>query len=276
MFVKVVERDRARRLRSEDGLSIKAIATELAVSSSSVSRWVRDIELTDAQLAVLRAANPILNGQRSGTARSSANARARRFAAQRHGRELAAVGDPLHQAGCMLYWAEGHRNRNQVVFTNADADMLVLFRQFLRQCYGVADEQIALTVNVHLGNGITLPEIESWWLNRLVLPPTCLRQAIVNRPSRASQRKRRTLLYGTVCLRVSSTFIVSMKKGVLSMALMLSTLSPFGRWVVASGAHLSIACSAAGPGDIGGRLRGLKSKRAVRRPDEKWSLSGRG
>jgi hypothetical protein len=70
--------------------------------------------------------------------------------------------------------------------------------------------------------------------------------------------------------------LVSMKKGGLSMALMLWVLGPF-RWrVVASGAHLSIACSAAGPGDIGGRLRGFKSIRAVRRPDEKWSLPGRG
>src|SRR5687768_14422493 len=50
-----------------------------------------------------------------------------------------------------------------------------------------------------------------------------------------------------------------MKKGELSMALMLWALGPFGLWVVASGAHLSIACSAAGPGDIGGRLRGLMS-----------------
>jgi transcriptional regulator with XRE-family HTH domain len=208
VFVKVIERNEARRLRTEDGLSVKAIAAAVCVSPSTVSRWVRDIALTEAQLTVLRDANPILNNQRTGTARSSANARARRRDAQSHGRELAALGSRLHQAGCMLYWAEGHRNRNQVVFTNADADMLVLFRDFLRQCYDVADEQIALTVNVHLGNGLTLSEIESWWLDRLALPRSCLRQAIVNRPSRASQRKRRTLPYGTVGLRVSSTFIV--------------------------------------------------------------------
>lgn len=208
MFVKLDEREEARRLRGEDGLSIKAIAAALGVSSSSVSRWVRDIELSSQQLAVLRHANPILNRQRSGTARSSANARARRLAAQRHGRELAAVGDPLHRSGCMLYWAEGARNRNQVVFTNADADMLSLFREFLRRCYEVADDHIAMTVNVHLGNGFALSEIEAWWLDRLELPATSLRQAIVNRVSRASQRKRRTLPFGTVRLVVCSTFIV--------------------------------------------------------------------
>ena len=72
-----------------------------------------------------------------------------------------------------------------------------------------------------------------------------------------------------------NTPIVSMKKGELSMALMLWALGPFGPWGVASGAHLSMACSAAGQGGIGGRLRGLKSKRAVRRPDEKRSLPER-
>ena len=121
---------------------------------------------------------------------------------------MAAAGDPLHRAGCMLYWAEGARNRNQVVFTNADADMLCFFREFLRRCYGVTDDRVALAVNVHLNNGLTLDEVEAWWLDRLALPRSSLRLATVNRVSRASKRKRRTLPYGTVRLAVCSTFVV--------------------------------------------------------------------
>jgi hypothetical protein len=86
--------------------------------------------------------------------------------------------------------------------------MLCLFRDFLRRCYAVGDDRLAVTVNVHLGNGLTLAEIEAWWLDRLELPSTALRQPVVNRASRASLRKRRTLVSGTVRLRVSSTFIV--------------------------------------------------------------------
>jgi transcriptional regulator with XRE-family HTH domain len=213
--VKLEERERARRLRSEHGLPIKVIAAQVGVSPSSVSRWVRDVDLTPEQVAVLRDANPIFNRQRSGTARSSANARARRVAAQQHGRMLASQDDPLHQMGCMLYWAEGTRSRNQVAFTNSDADMLDLFLHFLRRCYGVTDDQIALTVNVHLGNGLTLDEIESWWLRRLGLPRSSLRSSMVNRTSRASLRKRRTLPYGTVRIRVSSTSLVQSIFGAL-------------------------------------------------------------
>src|SRR3954451_365488 len=72
----------------------------------------------------------------------------------------------------------------------------------------------------------------------------------------------------------SNTPLVSMKEAWLS-----SEVGGVGRgpslWSWASGAHLSMACSTAGQGGIGGRLRGLKSKRAVRRPDEKRSLPGR-
>ena len=206
--MKLAEREQARRLRREQGLPIKVIAATVGASSSSVSRWVADVELTPEQEAALRDANPIYNRQRSGTARSSANARLRRVAAQQHGRALAHRGDPLHTIGCMLYWAEGSKNRNQLGFTNADPEMVDLFVHFLRRCYGVARERIALTVNVHLGNGMTLEEIESWWLTRLDLPRRSLRRSIVNTPSRASQRKRRTLPYGTVRISVSSTFIV--------------------------------------------------------------------
>jgi hypothetical protein len=117
-------------------------------------------------------------------------------------------GDPLHHAGCMLYWAEGSRSRNQVAFTNSDADMVAHFLAFLRRCYDVSDERLALSVNVHLGNGLTLAQVERWWIDRLGVPASCRRRSIVNNVSRASQRKRRTLLYGTVRLAVFSTFIV--------------------------------------------------------------------
>ena len=56
MFVaarKRQEREEARRLRREEGWSFHRIAVELGVSPTSVSSWVRDIELTDEQRAAL-------------------------------------------------------------------------------------------------------------------------------------------------------------------------------------------------------------------------------
>ena len=55
--------------------------------------------------------------------------------------------------------------------------MVRLFLRFLRECYDVGDERVTLSDNVHLGNGLTLGEIEAWWLQLLHLPSSaCVRQ----------------------------------------------------------------------------------------------------
>src|SRR5215203_592212 len=71
--------------------------------------------------------------------------------------------------------------------------MVRFFLRFLRDCYGVSDSDVALTVNVHLGAGRSIDEVTDWWLSALSLPLSSLRAPTVNRPSRASVRKRRTL-----------------------------------------------------------------------------------
>jgi hypothetical protein len=120
---------------------------------------------------------------------------------------IAKVDEPLHWAGCMLFWAEGSKKRNAVTFTNSDDDMMRFFLRFLRECYGVGDDRVRLSVNCFLGNGKTLAEIEEWWLDRLDLAPSCLQAATVNRPSSASKRVRKPLIHGTARISVHSTRI---------------------------------------------------------------------
>lgn len=208
MFVtKVAEQLVARRMR-EEGASIKTIAAELGVAVSSVSRWVRDIELTPNQQAALRERNPRLNQQLRGHRVWADLNRQKRIGWQAIGRDDARARGGLHELGCMLFWAEGTKSRNAVRFTNADVDMMVLFRRFLGECYGVASQRFCFSVNCFLGNGLMLAEIEEYWLSRLELPDMSLRAARVNKPSVASSRKGRTLLYGTGHLAVYSTEIV--------------------------------------------------------------------
>jgi len=52
--MKTAERAEARRLRKEEGRSVKELAGLLGVSPSSISLWVRDIDLTDEQREALR------------------------------------------------------------------------------------------------------------------------------------------------------------------------------------------------------------------------------
>lgn len=209
VFVKPQEKAEARRLRSELGMPLREIAERLGVSKSSVSLWCRDVGLTPEQEAALQERNPTRNGQLLGMRVRRERCRLRRIEAQEHGRELARQGDPVHRGGCMLYWAEGSKRRNAVQIVNADADLLATFLRFLRACYSVPDRAVTFSVNCFLGNGLTLDEIQHWWLARLELPPSCVRRAVVNRPSSASKRlKGNVLPHGTARLTVHSTDVI--------------------------------------------------------------------
>ena len=213
--MKVAEREKARRIRSERGASIGEIAEELGVARSSVSVWVRGVELTSEQHAALAARNPALNGQRKGQEVIAVRARAQRRAWQQAGRTRAGEHDPLHLAGCMLYWAEGTKHRHRLCFVNSELPMMRLFLRFVRECYSVPDDLLRFSVNCYLGNDLTLEEIETRWLVALGLSHDRLLKAAVNRPSRASLGKRRTLPYGTGRLVVHSTEVAQSVYGAI-------------------------------------------------------------
>jgi predicted transcriptional regulator len=207
--MKTVERDRARILRREKGLSIKQLARLLGVSKSSVSLWVRDIELTEEQIAKLKERNPAFNHQLNGSATQRAKGLARRRTFQQQGCRAAQRSDPLHLAGCMLFWAEGSRNRNAIEFVNSDPAMVSLFVHFLRICFEVPDEKIRVRCNLFASTAERQREIEGFWLERLRLTRSCLCKSAVNRYSKYSKKKRRNKLpYGTCRIAVHDTRLV--------------------------------------------------------------------
>jgi transposase-like protein len=207
--LKTHERLQARKLREESGYSIKQIAEILGVSTSSVSLWVRDIQLTEEQHEALRERNPIYNQQLAGRGTTSAPRRAERHAYQEHGRALARRGDPLHAMGCMLYWAEGTKERNRVRFSNSDPEMVRAFVVFLRAFFDLRDMDIRLTCHLYADHFHRQNEIERFWLKVTQLPPASLCQSVVNVYSKYSLKKRTNKLpYGTCRVVVTKTSVV--------------------------------------------------------------------
>lgn len=207
--MKTAERDEARTLRRLQGQSIKEIARALGVSTSSVSLWVRDIELAEEQIEALRARNPILNGQMAGAMARASRARSLRSGSQVEGRAAARRGDPMHAAGCMLFWAEGSRHRNAVHFTNSDPEMVAFFARFIRRFFAPPDERMRVWCNLHADHKKRQLEVEEFWLRTVGLPRACLIKSTVNVHSVATRRKRTNMLpYGTCRLSVHSTAIV--------------------------------------------------------------------
>ena len=207
--MKTREREEARRMRREEGRSVKEIERLLGVSRSTASLWVRDIPLTAAQCASLKRRNPIYNGQFKGAAVNAERGRGRRLAYQHTGRLRAKEAGAPYVAGCMLYWAEGDKARHSVRLANSDPAVVRHFAEFLTIEFGVGDEQFRISCNLFADHEGRQREIEDFWLATLGLPRACLSRSIVNRYSKYSQKKRKNKLpYGTCRISVHSTEIV--------------------------------------------------------------------
>jgi hypothetical protein len=128
---------------------------------------------------------------------------------QEEGRVRARRLDEDFLAGCMLYWAEGAKSRNQVRLVNADPEVIRFFARFLRDHFGVRDDEMHLRCNLFADHEDRQHAVEQFWLDTVRLPRSRLGKTTVNRYSKYSKKKRQNRLpYGTCELSVSRTRIV--------------------------------------------------------------------
>jgi hypothetical protein len=171
-MAKPEKRKKARELRKKDW-SIKAIVDELDSHTSSVTNWCGDIELTNEQIEELSFADPHWAAQHKGAQINKQKGLEKRKGYQQQGRDKAKKGSKLHLIGSMLYWSEGGKDRNQVVFVNSDPNIMKLFLRFLREELAVENKVIKLKIHCHTKDEDEIERIKRYWLNLLKLPEGC-------------------------------------------------------------------------------------------------------
>ena len=109
----------------------------------------------------------------------------------------------------MLYWAEGAKARCAIKFTNSDPRMVNLFRRFLTDSLGIDVRTILVSLNVYTNNGLSIEEIEHYWLGLLGLPVSSVRKHTLNHmPTSSSGRARNKLPYGVCTLVVHNSWML--------------------------------------------------------------------
>jgi hypothetical protein len=163
---KVREQQRARELRAE-AWTLQDIATELGVSKSSVSLWVRDVEFTPNPRRGTRAPRP-------------SSLHMRKLAEIDHmDREGIALVGRLSERefllyGTALYLGEGFKRDGLVGMANTDHEVLRAFVTWLRRYFAVEEER--LRVRLYLHEGLDLEAAECFWSDTLQIPRTQFRQ----------------------------------------------------------------------------------------------------
>jgi transposase len=211
--MKTKEKEIAIYYRSK-GCSIREIANKIGCSKSSVSIWVQDVELTNNQKIELEKRNPMgkkdlkphpnLIAYRT---KISIDAREKRKQFQQEGRNLTKnTNNSLLVSGCMLYWAEGSKQRNSVKFTNTDLNMMLFFKKFLKECFFVNDSRITLMCRSHILSSKSHEECDEFWLGKLSLPLSSLRKGTIE--TRIPKVKNIKQEFGICTISVHSTEIV--------------------------------------------------------------------
>lgn len=196
------EKQRARELRRQ-GWSYNDILKEVGVSNSTLSLWLRDITLTDEQIAGLQCR------QLAGREKFIKNERIRRdirwaeFHRQAEEEYAALSQDPEFMFGLALYIGEGSKTSgNQLCLTNCNPRVIRKGLKFYEQI-GVPRTAIHIAIQIH--PGLPKLEAEAFWQELTGLP---LEQFHTTREvvSRASKFTKGNLqVYGTCQLRAFST-----------------------------------------------------------------------
>src|SRR5436190_7663081 len=208
--MKEIERVEARKLR-QLGYSINDICRILKVAKSSVSLWVRDIELTvdqiqklDQKISQSREKFSYLSRCR-GANTNKADAEQRHILYEKAGHQKARL-DEKFRIICALYWGEGYkRSQNTFGVANCDPALLRLILNWLVDAG--FDEQVRFSVQYYGENGLGEDFIKSWWMAQLPnLKPKHLRKFTRCAINRASQQKKiGKQPYGTATIQVCST-----------------------------------------------------------------------
>ena len=184
---------RALALRKH-GLSYGEIQKKIKVSKSTLSIWLREVELTPEQI------NNISNKMNRVRYEVAKRKVARRIKitkdvvdkAKREVKTLSA--NPLFFVGLALYWAEGTKGAEKLEFTNSDKDMIKLMMQWFREICRVHEEKFR--IHMHMHDLHIRKNILSHWSRITNIP---LEQFYKPHVKHASLGQRKNILYSGTC-----------------------------------------------------------------------------
>ena len=226
--MKTLEKQQAVALRGR-GLSYREIQKVLSVSRSSLSRWLRDIGLTEDQQARIHQKNVAI---RRKFVEFNDNKRIRCQAEKRATMARCAndVGSlsarELQLLGAGLYWAEGCKSDSTSVveFVNSDLAMIALMMRWLRICCRVPEQKLRARVQLHDAGRVQ--DVERFWSQITSIPVRQFTKPILKLSS-SSQRKRGNILpYGTFHIRISDVRLLTKIRGWIEGLKMAPSSSP--------------------------------------------------
>lgn len=196
MFGQVTKKEQARILRRQ-GKSYAEIKKLVRVSKSTLSLWLRDIQLSEKQIKELkgRCKSRYIASKNRQTERIRST---EKIIKKSRAEASEKINDSLFLSGLMLYWAEGTKRNEMINFSNSDPNMIMLMMEWFRKICNVPEKKIRIQVHVHSLHCNT--EIKKYWSGITKVPMNQFHKIIIKKTSLIH---RKNILYnGTCCIRI--------------------------------------------------------------------------
>lgn len=210
--MKLLEKRKAIELRKQ-GHSINEISKQIVVAKSSVSVWVRDINLNQKQkqyLADKGFKRDIIEKRRN--TRLVKESVKRELAINKAKQDIKKLSEKdLFLIGIIFYWAEGSKTRRGVVeFSNGDPNAIKVMMNFFRNICYVPEEKFRGHIHIH--QNLNAEKAENYWSVISGIPLSQFFKTY-NKPNKSSQGKKDSLPFGTFSIYVCNTELFLKIKG---------------------------------------------------------------
>ena len=210
--MKIKEKLVTRRLRKQ-GFSLNEIREKTGFTKSSISLWVRDVELNESQKKELSKkgyTNKLIEKRR--TTRLINEDNRRQVIIDGAAKEIDNISEKeLWLIGVSLYWGEGAKTlRSGLHFSNSNPDMIRVIMEFFRRICLVPENKFR--GNIHIHQHLDCKKAEKYWSSISGIPLNQFYKAY-RKPSKSSQSKKDNLPFGTFDIYVCNTKLFLKIKG---------------------------------------------------------------
>jgi len=111
----------------------------------------------------------------------------------------------LKITGIMLYWGEGAKTGNGVVFSNSNPEMIKIFMRFLRRVCGISEERLRLQLHAYENHNVN--KLCTYWSDITGIPTNQFQKTYIHKKKPGTYKK--ISKYGTVSIRYSDKELLS-------------------------------------------------------------------
>ena len=184
--------------------SYNEISAEIGVSKSTLSYWLRELELPEETKKILKKKR-LLASKKGAEARHKQKINKINTIEILAARDIKEITDSeLWMMGIILYWAEGNKEKSggrseRVSLSNSDPRIMYIFKYWLTKIINIPESELIYELYIHQNNQ-QQEKILSYWSNKLEVDKKSF--SLYQKKNIVKTKKYKEKYYGLVRIKV--------------------------------------------------------------------------